>query len=614
MKKELNIGVFQFSIDTSENTHLMSEYPLGSVSRMFAEIISEKLNFLGVKTSVAKLIVTKPEENTYKQLIYTDVLPVGTIKNVSTEEKFDFCIYGKIIFENGLKLEVHFFELDDEKNIRRREFNSRDYNLGILSSRIISEFSKVLNLNLDLNKLDILDKYNTNNLKSWSWFGVSYEEDLELEDKETALAKSIEADKNFAFSLLRLITLQLKQKDKKEDAIKALENIYENIDLDLIEYYIQIALNDEDWIISEILLDYAYKKNPDKKEILLKTIKTQFELKKHDKLKTLIDKYVDITHEKDLNFENIAYMLIVAGEKAKAIEVCLNGIKIYPNNPKIYSMLAFANLQINNLEDADKFYEKSIELQLNIGVLEDWTAVLAKLGKFQKLIDITNKYKDDLIFNSGIENNIALAYINLGNKEKALKILEKATKDDKNNSKLNFLIGTLYLEEKSYARSQKYLLLANKDDSSNPFILKTLGDLYFEQNDYSEALKYYNQSLKVNSSIKIAKKSFIEGLNLKKEDKFQEALNKFFEAYKEDKSLIESLNEIAKIAFEFEDYDKSIEFFSKYIEKDDKNPDVWLNLHKVYSEKGKGFFKKNWKEKAKEALEKYNNLIGSSNG
>ncbi|MFN4149701.1 MAG: tetratricopeptide repeat protein, partial [Candidatus Sericytochromatia bacterium] len=236
------------------------------------------------------------------------------------------------------------------------------------------------------------------------------------------------------------------------------------------------------------------------------------------------------------------------------------------------------------------------------------------LNRANKIIDITEQYKQDLIFNSGIETNIALAYINLDQKDKGLKILEKALKDDKNNPKLNFLLGTLYLEEKSYARSQKYLVLANKDDSNNPFILKTMGDLFFELNDNTEAQKYYEKALNINSKLKISKYTFIQGLNLNKEEKYQEALNKFFESIKEDPSFLEPLNEIGKLAFYFEDYDKSIEFFNKYISKNDKNPDVWLNLHKVYAEKGKGFFKKNWKVKAQEALNVYNDLIGTTNG
>jgi tetratricopeptide (TPR) repeat protein len=614
MKKEINIGVVQFSIDTADNTHLMHEYPLGSIGRMFAEVISEKLNFLGIKTSITKLIVTKPEENTYKQLIYTDLLPVGTIKNISIEENFDYCIYGKIIFDKGLKLEVHLFDIDDEKNIRRREFNSKDYNLGLLSSRIISEFSKIISLDIDLKKLSILDKYSTDNLKAWGWFGISYEEDIEIEDKETALAKTIEIDKNFANALLRLISIQLKHPNKRNDALIALESIYENVDLELFEYYIQVALNEENWSVSDTLLEYAYKKSNDKKDILLKAIRTQFELKKYTKLKDLIEKYLSFVEDKDINFENISYMLLVSGEKDKAIEICMKGTKIYPNNPKIYSILAFANLQLNKLENADKYYEKSISLQLSNGVLEDWTAVLVQLGKFQQIIDITEQYKQDLIFNSGIKTNIALAYINLDQKDKGLKILEKASKDDKNNPKLNFLMGTLYLEEKSYARAQKYLVLANKDDSNNPFILKVLGDLFFEINDNTEAQKYYEKALNINPNLKISRNTFIQGLNFNKEEKHQEALNKFFESIKEDPSFLEPLNEIGKLAFLFEDYDKSIDFFNKYISKNDKNPDVWLNLHKVYAEKGKGFFKKNWKVKAEEALNVYNNLIGTTNG
>src|SRR5436190_22816417 len=96
--RNISIGTVQFAINAAENDHLLTEHPLGSISRLIAELLAQRFNYLGIDANVAKLIVSKPEENTTKQLIYTSMLPLETAKKILETRYFDYCLYGEINF------------------------------------------------------------------------------------------------------------------------------------------------------------------------------------------------------------------------------------------------------------------------------------------------------------------------------------------------------------------------------------------------------------------------------------------------------------------------------------------------------------------------------------
>src|SRR5437868_760917 len=103
--EKISIGTIQFAVNAAEDSHLLSEHPLGSISRLISELLSQRLTFLGLESNPAKLIVSKPEEKTHKQLVYTSMLPMETVKKVLESRFFDYCLYGEINFENGFKIE-----------------------------------------------------------------------------------------------------------------------------------------------------------------------------------------------------------------------------------------------------------------------------------------------------------------------------------------------------------------------------------------------------------------------------------------------------------------------------------------------------------------------------
>lgn len=607
----LSIGTIQFAVNTEDRPEIIAEHPVGSISRMLAEILSDIFYYVGIKSSVAKLIISKPEEKTHKQLIYTSMLPIETAKKILEHEYFDYCLYGQIDFKELTEVEMSLLDSKNINNMWRRKITARNNDFYDFSIRILEEVNKILDLNLDTKKTEFLKKFSTGDLKTWGWYAVAFEEELSFEDKESALLKVIDLNDNFDDAKLKLVTLKLSEETKVKEGLDYLDSILDKLDIDLINYNAKILQKKEHFYEASVLYEYSLKKNPHQIQIYLDIIKTSFELRNYSKTKHFIKEYLASDFIKVVDFETIAQILLNMNDSTQALVVINKALEKNITSAKIYSMLAFIHMNNNDFSKASEYYEKSFNIAFNETVLEDWTACLLKIEKDQLIIDLVKKHRDDLIFNSGVECNLAVAYLNLNQKDNALAILESCVKKDKSNVKANALIGNLYFEQKSYSRAQKYLTIASKDDPNNPYWQKLLGDLFFETGDYQEAKKYYQKTLALNPSIKIHRALFINAEFLKKEKNYKEAIKKYYSSFVLDPQFKKALDSIADTFIETEELDNGIYFLENLLEKAGNltNAGIWFNLHKLYDLKSTGFFGKKWKDKSNEALKKYNDYL-----
>lgn len=604
-KKNISIGVVQFAVNTENNSHLLADNPLGSVSRMFAEIISENLLFLGVYSDIASLIISKPEEKTHKQLMYTSMLPIETVRKMFEGQYYDYLIFGEIKFENTFKVEITLINSLDDKSFRR-ELSLKNYDFFEMSTKIIYEVFKLINFDINLDKLNSLSKYSSDYLKSWGWYSLAYEEELENADKIVALEKAIDASDRFDMAKLKLLILNLEEHKYK---VKNLSDELKDTDYQLINYFAYILEAKKEYLAAYILLKVSYEKNSEQSLVLEKLIKLSEKNDDYSKMNYYLEDYLIKVNDQDFNYEEIPLQLYMSGKTQIAIEKAKKGETIKPDSAKIHSTLAYIYMNENDFENAESEYERSFNLSRDVNVLEDWSSVLLKNNKNEKLVDVINKYSDDLPFNSGLSCNLGIAYINLNQKEKAIEILEKAVKSDKDNVRLNSLLGNIYLEKKSYARAQKYFYSAIQNDPENYNWYINMGNLYFEQEDFKEAEKYYIRAKAIKNDLRIPQQVICQAYQLKKEEKYQEAMNKFIQASKLSPDLFLAKYEIANLFFENQSIDEAIEFLEKDLEKFSKEPKLWNLLSKIYTEKGNSFFGKKWKVKANEAMEKYNTLI-----
>ncbi|MBC7475976.1 MAG: tetratricopeptide repeat protein, partial [Candidatus Sericytochromatia bacterium] len=91
---------------------------------------------------------------------------------------------------------------------------------------------------------------------------------------------------------------------------------------------------------------------------------------------------------------------------------------------------------------------------------------------------------------------------------------------------------------------------------------------------------------------------------LKKENKLQEAFNKYKTASKIETDLLKPLLEMGDLCILTDDYDKAIEFFEDAVKKFPDDIQALKHLYQVYFSKSKGLFKKTWKIKAEDILKK----------
>ncbi len=605
-KNNLIIGVIQFAVNIENNSHFLAEYPLGSISRMFAELISENLLYLGLNSDVASLIISKPEEKTHKQLMYTSILPIETVRKVFEGQYYDYLIFGEIKFENTLKVEVSLINSINEKSFRR-EISLKNYDLFDMSIKIIREILGLIDdIDIDLEKINEISFYSSNNLKSWGWYSLSYENDLDYNDKLVALNKSFENSPEFLISKLKSIIISIQ--DKKYHFEELNESV-KYIDYKLINYFATLLISKKEYKVAFDLLKISYKNNSNQNiDVLTQLIILSNNNKDKENLDYYIEEYIEKTNENNFNYNDISLILYNNGRKKLALEITLKGLELYPDSFKINSTLAYIYMNEGNLDKAENYYEKSFSLSKSSGILEDWSSVLLKNDKNKTLIEIFNKYSDDLPFNSGLACNLAIAYINTNQQDKAIEILEKSVKSDINNVRLNSLLGNIYLKKKSYARSQKYFSLAIQNDPKNYNWYINMGNLFFEQEDFNEAEKYYIRAKQIKNDLIIPQYIIIQGYNFKKDKKYQESLNKFIKASKLLPDSFIPIYEIAKLFFENNSTDQSIDILENNIDKFSDKIQMWELLNKVYLEKGNSFFGKKWKLKAQDASNKFNIL------
>lgn len=601
--RNISIGTVQFAINTEQNSHIMADHPVGSISRMFTEIISQNLSYLGFQSDTASLIISKPELNINKQLIYTSILPIETARKIFDNRFYDYLIFGELKFENVLKVEITIINRFNDKSIRR-ELSIKNYNLFALSIDVIEESLKLIQLDLDLSNLKEINKYSTNSLKAWGWYALSYESDLDNSDKILSLEKAINQDNYFVMAKLKQSIIEFEE-NNDFDLLK--QNCSE-INSDLINYF---AFNYE--ILKEKNLSFSLYKishshNLEQNEVLPKLIKLAYDNNDLENFNTYINKYIESVGESDFDYENIPLYIYLSGKYDLAIEKLTQGIKLYPFKSKIYTTLAYVYMSEHNFKESANFYEKSFELNKDINVLEDWTSVLVKQKEYKKVINLLKIHNEDLIPNSGTLCNLAISYIAINDKDTALKILEKAVRNDKNNPKLNSLLGNIYLDQKSFSRSQKYFYLALQDEPNNYLWNVNMGDLYFEQENFIEADKYYDKALHINNALSLPKKLITEAYILESKKMFQEAINKYIKASKLLPKTFIPVKLMTKIFVENKDYDTALNILESKIDIFLNDIDLWILLLEIYQNKENSFFGKKWKTKSQLAQNMINQL------
>ena len=171
-------------------------------------------------------------------------------------------------------------------------------------------------------------------------------------------------------------------------------------------------------------------------------------------------------------------------------------------------------------DSAMVYYNKSMEMFNELGILRERSVILNRIANIQKrkcqfqealesfltALNISIEQKDTLMI-SALYNNLGILYSDMGNYDKALDYqllnlsLKKAQNSYVNIPIVLMNIGNIYSNKNLYEEAIEYYkealaYLETSDYKYDQFmLLHNMGTLYESMDKYQEALKYYNKAL-----------------------------------------------------------------------------------------------------------------------
>ncbi|MDP2749750.1 MAG: tetratricopeptide repeat protein [Nanoarchaeota archaeon] len=179
-----------------------------------------------------------------------------------------------------------------------------------------------------------------------------------------------------------------------------------------------------------------------------------------DVLDKLIDKHPNYLEAINL----LANCYIELNHYAHAIKILLHAEKIQPRSPEIKYNLGYALLCNGRLNDAVRYFEKSLELNPSVEVKKMVNNMIKTKEEFEK--KLTNNYPISLEEEFECQDLFLKAQQLLysGNEEKAIELYSKIIVKKPNHPETMHNIGTAYIKLKQYEKALKFFENSNKKD------------------------------------------------------------------------------------------------------------------------------------------------------
>ena len=258
--------------------------------------------------------------------------------------------------------------------------------------------------------------------------------------------------------------------------------------------------------------------------------------------------------------------------------------------------LAVQKHQNNNLQDAQNYYQKVLEVDPNHSQTLNNIGVIFKELKenqkakeyFEKAIELKPDYVD-------AHNNLGVMFQGLGEYQKAKDCYEKAITIDPNYADAHNNLGMIF---KDLGEHQKAKDCYEKAITINPNfadVYNNLGMIFKELKENQKAKEYYKKAIEINPNYAGAHNNL--GVIFQKLEEYQKAKECFEKAIKINPNYVNALNNLGNIFNELGKYQKAKECFEKAIEINPNHAGAHNNLGVIF---------KNLEEyqKAKECYEK----------
>jgi tetratricopeptide (TPR) repeat protein len=173
-----------------------------------------------------------------------------------------------------------------------------------------------------------------------------------------------------------------------------------------------------------------------------------------------------------------------------------HALKFAPNKPFLYNSLATAHSELNQFDEAEKYYRKAIEINPNAHTSYSGLGfVCTKLQRYEEAVQAFQKAVQLSPPMATTHFNLGSAYINLKRYDEAEKALHKAIEVNPDYAPAQYNLGWIYETRGQTALSEKYYLRTLELQPDNVLLRVNLALSMSKQGRKAEAIEQLRVAL-----------------------------------------------------------------------------------------------------------------------
>ena len=242
--------------------------------------------------------------------------------------------------------------------------------------------------------------------------------------------------------------------------------------------------------------------------------------------------------------------------------------------------LAIQNHQNNNLQNAQDYYQKVLEIDPNYApAYNNLGTIFQQLDNNQKAI---KSYKKTI----EIDPNYAIAHYNLGvifqklkENQKAKDCYEKAIEINPNHTNAHNNLGVIFQELKENQKAKNCFEKAIEIDPDHANAHNSLGFIIAAQGEHQKAKSFFEKAIEINPNYSDAHYNL--GVVFQGSGEYQKAKSFYEKAIEINSNYADAHNNLGNLFLELGENQKAKECFEKTIEIDPNYVKAYWNLHSL---------------------------------
>ena len=257
------------------------------------------------------------------------------------------------------------------------------------------------------------------------------------------------------------------------------------------------------------------------------------------------------------------------------------------NNKKALSIketfdLAIQKHQNNNLQDAQSYYQKVLELDPNyVDAHYNLGNIFNSQGEYQKAKDCFEKAIETDPNNANAHNNLGVVFEALSEYQKAKDCYEKAIEINPNYSSGHYNLGNIFNSQGEYQKAKDCFEKVIEIDPNNAKAHNNLGVIFKELRQYQKAKDCYEKAIEINPNYAKAHNNL--GVIFQELGEDQKAKDCYGKAIKINPDYVDAYNNLGGMLQELGEIQKAKDCFEKAIKINPNHTVSYWNSHSLAS-------------------------------